>query len=66
MEILALRQGPQAMMFLHQFLITRLFGRINGPDKNFFQIQNGYPQIKQDYVPLYLIWWQMSIFSYNN
>ena len=47
-----LRQGPQVMMLLHQFLITLLFEWTNGPDKNLSQIQNGYPQMKYNHAPL--------------
>jgi hypothetical protein len=47
-----LRQGPQVMMLLHQFLITLLFGWSDGPDKNLSQIQNGYPQMRSIRAPL--------------
>jgi len=47
-----LRQGAQAVMLLHQFLITLLFEWMNGLDKNLSQIQNVTRQMNYNHVPL--------------
>jgi hypothetical protein len=38
-----LAQSPQVVIGLHSFLETPLFGRKNGPDKDFFQVQDNHP-----------------------
>ena len=48
-----LGQRTQVMMLLHEFLVTLLFERTSGPDKNLPKIQGSYPQMEYNSDSLY-------------